>query len=156
VERWLGPHKELIYAVTRIVVGLMYWMHGTTKLFDWPPGARGSGTVAVLTLLGVGAVIETVLGLLITIGLGTRWAAFIASGQMAAAYFLRQAPFAIWPIYQPRGILGESAVFNCFFFLYVAARGAGILSIDGLLAKRQTAGADAPLTQQKAPPRASG
>jgi putative oxidoreductase len=101
----------------------MYWMHGTTKWFDWPASARASSAVELATLLGVAAVIETVLGILLMIGLFTRPAAFIASGQMAAAYFLRQYPFAILPIYQLPGILGESAVFNCFFFLYVAAKG---------------------------------
>ena len=54
------------------------------------------------------------------------------AGQMAAAYFLRQYPFAILPIYPPRGILGESTVFNAFFFLYVAAKGSGMLSLDSL------------------------
>jgi len=111
---FLSRHTELIYAATR---------------------------VEVFTLLGVAAVIETILGVLITIGLGTKWAAFIASGQMAAAYFLRQYPFAILPIFQPPGTLGESAVFNCFFFLYLAAQGAGVLSVDRLLATRRGRGA---------------
>ena len=136
METLLGRFAEPIYAVTRIVVGLMYWLHGTTKWFDWPPGARPRGAVEIASLLGVSAVLETVLGALIIIGLWTRWAAFIASGHMAAAYFLRQFPFAILPIYQPPGILGESAIFNCFFFLYVAAKGAGIWSVDHVLEKR--------------------
>ncbi len=136
MERLLGRFAEPLYAVTRIVVGFMYWLHGTTKWFDWPPGARPRGAVEIASLLGVSAVLETVLGALIIIGLWTRWAAFIASGNMAAAYFLRQFPFAILPIYQPPGILGESAIFNCFFFLYVAAKGAGIWSIDHVREKR--------------------
>ena len=137
MERLLGRYAEPIYAITRIVVGMMYWMHGTTKWFDWPPGARPRGAVEFASLLGVSAVIETVCGTLIIIGLWTRWAAFIASGNMAAAYFLRQFPFAIFPIYVPPGIVGESAIFNCFFFLYVAAKGAGIWSVDHLLEKRR-------------------
>jgi putative oxidoreductase len=130
VDRLLIRFAEPLYAVTRIVVGFMYWLHGTTKWFDWPPGARPRGAVEMASLLGVSAVLETVLGTLIIIGLWTRWSAFIASGHMAAAYFMRQFPFAILPIYQPPGILGESAIFNCFFFLYVAAKGAGIWSVD--------------------------
>lgn len=137
MERYLGRHAELIYAITRIVVGLVYWLHGTTKWFNWPPGVRERGAVDLASLLGVAAVIETVAGALIIVGLWTRWAAFIASGQMAAAYFMRQYPFAILPIYQPPGILGESTIFNCFFFLYVAAKGAGLLSVDNLLARRR-------------------
>lgn len=139
MERVLGKYAEPIYAVTRIIVGLMYWMHGTTKWFDWPLGARASGAVDLASLLGVAAVIETILGILIMIGLWTRWAAFIASGQMAAAYFLRQYPFAILPIYQPPGILGESAVFNCLFFLYMAAKGPGIFSVDNMRERRRRA-----------------
>jgi putative oxidoreductase len=137
VEGLLGRFAEPIYAATRMVVGLVYWLHGTTKWFDWPAGARSSGAVDLGSLLGVAAVIETVAGALIIIGLWTRWAAFIASGQMAAAYFLRQLPFAILPIYQPPGILGESTIFNCFFFLYVAAKGAGIWSVDDIRERRR-------------------
>ena len=136
MERYLGAYAEPIYAATRIVVGMMYWMHGTTKLFNWPSGAR-PGTVELDSLLGVAGVIETSLGLLIMIGLFGSWAAFICSGQMAAAYFLRQLPFNVLPIYQPPGILGESTVFNAFFFLYVAAKGSGMFSIDSLLSRRR-------------------
>jgi putative oxidoreductase len=160
VERLLGRYTEHIYAVTRIVVAMVYWLHGTTKWFDWPPGARPRGAVDLASLIGVAAVIETVCGALIIIGLWTRWAAFLASGQMAAAYFLRQFPFAILPIYQPPGILGESTIVNCFFFLYVAAKGAGIWSVDSLREKRRRVTApqaDSPrYTAGTVPPRSPG
>jgi putative oxidoreductase len=136
MERFLGKYSELIYAVTRIVVGMMYWMHGTTKLFGWPPGARGGRDLEPFTLLWSAGVIETVGGFMIMTGLFASWAAFVCSGQMAAAYFMRQYPHAVLPIYPPPGILGESTVFNCFFFLYVAAKGSGMLSLDSLLARR--------------------
>src|SRR5688572_27024419 len=68
VERLLGRYAEPIYAITRIVVGMMYWLHGTTKWFDWPPGARTRGAVELASLLGVSAVIETVCGTLIIVG----------------------------------------------------------------------------------------
>jgi putative oxidoreductase len=133
----LGRYAELIYGVTRIVTGMMYWMHGTTKLLGFPPGARGAGrSVELFSLLGAAGSIESIGGLLIMMGLLTRWSAFISSGEMATAYFLAQFPFAVLPIYRPPGILGESAVFNCFFFLYVAAKGPGSLSLDGWLARR--------------------
>jgi putative oxidoreductase len=160
MERLLGPYKEHIYAITRIVIAFVYWLHGTTKLFDWPSGARPRGAVEVATLLGVAGVIETIVGALIMIGLWTRWSAFLASGQMAAAYFMRQFPFAILPIYQPPGILGESTIFNCFFFLYVAAKGAGLWSVDSLLEKRRRVTApqaDSPrYTAGTAPPPSRG
>jgi putative oxidoreductase len=137
MDKLLGKYADLIYAVTRIVVGMMFWMHGTTKLFGWPPGARGGArSLEMFSLLWTAGWIETVLGFLIMVGLGTRWAAFLCSGEMAVAYFLRQAPFAILPIYPAPGILAESAVFNAFFFLYVAAKGPGPLSVDRLLGRR--------------------
>jgi len=68
-------------------------------------------------------------GLLITIGFLAGYAAFIASGQMAAAYFIGHFPNGFWPIENK----GEEAVFYCFVFLYMATRGAGIWSIDGAL-----------------------
>ena len=146
VKRLLGPHQELIYAVIRIVIAFLYWMHGTTKLFDWPPGARAQGAVEVVSLLGAAAVIETVLGAFIMVGLFTRVSAFICSGQMAAAYFLRQFPNNILPIYLAQGF-AEVAVVNCFFFLYVAAKGPGMLSLDRLFGfeKESDAGAVRPV-----------
>lgn len=137
MKRFLGKRAELIYAVSRVVVGMMYWMHGTTKLFGWPPGAYAGPPVELLSLVGAAAVIETIAGFMIMVGLQAGWAGFIASGEMAVAYLLRQFPFAILPIYRPPNILGESAVFNCFFFLLVAAKGSGMLSIDRFRANRR-------------------
>ena len=143
-ERLLGKYTDEIYAITRIVVAMMYWMHGTTKLFSFPPGAFGTGrTLPAFSLLWTAGWIETIGGLLIMIGLFARPAAFICSGEMAIAYFLRQFPFAVLPIYPPPGIFGESAVFNCFFFLYVAAKGAGPLSIDRWRERHRATGAGA-------------
>jgi putative oxidoreductase len=130
MERYLGPYAERIYAVMRFIVGMMYWMHGTTKLFNWPVDARVGPPLDWLSLLGIAGVIESTLGFLVMIGLFGSWAAFICSGQMAAAYLLRQYPFAILPIYAPAGILGESTVFNALFFLYVASKGSGPYSVD--------------------------
>jgi len=138
MQRFLAPYSPWFYGITRIVVGMMFWMHGTTKLFGFPPGARGGGNpLEMFSMLWTGGVIETIGGFLIMIGLFTSWAAFICSGEMAAAYFMAQLPFAVLPIYPRPGILAESAVFNAFFFLYVAAKGAGPLSVDSLLARRR-------------------
>jgi putative oxidoreductase len=136
MEKFLGRYSEWIYGVTRIVVGMMFWMHGTTKLFNFPAGARGRApNLQMFSLLWTGGAIECVGGLLIIVGLWTSWAAFICSGEMAAAYFMAQFPFAILPIHPRPGIVAESSVFNAFFFLYVASKGAGPLSLDHLLRK---------------------
>lgn len=87
------------------------------------------GPVAPLTsLFGVAGIIELVAGFLIMVGLMTRWAAFIASGEMAVAYFRAHQPQRTWPIENN----GELAVLFCFAFLYIAARGAGVWSLDAL------------------------
>lgn len=123
MDRFLGSYAPHLYALLRIVAGLLFAMHGTQKLFGWP----GDGsTVEIASLMGVAGIIELVGGLMIAFGLLTSWAAFIASGEMAVAYFMAHAPQAPWPIQNQ----GELAVLYCFLFLYMAARGSGIWSID--------------------------
>lgn len=111
-----------VYALMRIVFGFLFVFHGLQKMF----GLFGGRTAELVSLRGLAGVIEIVAGTMIMIGFFTRPAAFIASGQMAFAYFLSHYPSAFWPI-QNRG---ELAVLYCFAFLYVAARGAGPLSVD--------------------------
>lgn len=123
MDRFLGPYSPQLYAILRIVAGLLFMMHGTQKLFGWP---GGGDTVELASLMGLAGIIEFVGGLMIAFGLLTSWAAFIASGEMAVAYFMAHAPQDIWPIINK----GELAVLYCFLFLYMAARGSGIWSID--------------------------
>lgn len=126
MERFLGKYSSYIYAILRIVSGLMFAMHGTQKLFGWP-GNRPAQPIS--SLLGVAGVIELVTGLMIALGLLASIAAFIASGQMAVAYFYMHAQGGIWPILNQ----GELAVLYCFLFLYIAARGSGPLSVDSTI-----------------------
>jgi len=138
MERLLGKYSDWIYSLTRIVVAMMFWMHGTTKLFGFPPGARGGArSLPLFSMLWTAGMVETVGGFLIMVGFLTRYAAFICSGEMAAAYFIAQLPFAVLPINPRPGILAESAVFNALFFLYIAAKGPGPLSLDNLLQRRR-------------------
>jgi putative oxidoreductase len=123
----LGRFAPQLYAIFRLVSGLLFMLHGTQKLFGWP-GGEGGG---VQGLYLVAAVIELVCGALIAIGLLTSIAAFIASGEMAVAYFKAHFPQGPWPTLNK----GESAVLFCFIFLYIAAAGAGIWSIDAALAR---------------------
>jgi putative oxidoreductase len=129
MEKFIGNFSPYAYALMRIVVGLLFACHGAQKLFGWFGGIDGKGTAALLSsLYGVAGVIEVVLGLLITIGLFAGYATFIASGEMAVAYFTAHFPAGFWPIENK----GEEAVFYCFVFLYIATRGAGIWSVDAL------------------------
>ena len=119
---FLRNHTSRIYAVLRIVSGLLFACHGAQKVFGVLGGTGGSGEATqLLSLHGVAGVIELVGGILIAIGLLTRYAAFISSGQMAVAYFMVHAPGGFWPI-QNRG---ELAILYCFLFLYIAANGTG-------------------------------
>ncbi len=120
----LARFSDQIYAVLRIVAGLLFMQHGTQKLF----GALG-GTPAWGNSLPVAAgLIEFGGGLLIALGLFAGAAAFLASGEMAVAYFKVHASQGFWPVLNR----GELPVLYCFAFLYVAARGSGIWSLDAL------------------------
>jgi putative oxidoreductase len=119
-----------IYALMRIVFGLMFMTYGMQK-FGMLGGLDGNGAAAPFLSwpYGVAAIIELVAGALIAIGLLTRPAAFIASGQMAAAYFMAHQPQGALPVQN----MGMPAVLFCFAFLYIATRGAGIWSADGAM-----------------------
>lgn len=119
---FLENHTSQIYAVLRIVSGVLFACHGAQKVFGVLGGAGGSGHGAqLLSWYGVAGVIELVGGVLIAIGLLTRYAAFISSGQMAVAYFKVHALGGFWPIQNG----GELAVLYCFLFLYIAVSGTG-------------------------------
>jgi putative oxidoreductase len=127
----LGRYEPQAYALMRIVIGLLFVCHGLSKLIGWPtPVPEGAPTF----ILYVAGPIEVVGGLLVAIGLFADWAAFLCSGLMAAAYFMAHAANGLLPIVNK----GEPAVVYCFVFLYIAARGSGIWSVD---AARAPAGA---------------
>jgi len=134
---FLEKFKPQIYAVLRIVIGLMFAQHGAQKLFGLLGGfGEGGGTAPWLSLMGLAGVIEFFGGLMIALGLAAHWAAFICSGTMAAAYFMAHSPQGFFPIQNG----GELAVVYCFIFLYIASRGAGIWSIDSIWRKEKPAG----------------
>ena len=129
MERFLGKYSEVLYAVMRMVIGLLFACHGAQKLF----GALGGQSRLSDPTLAAAGVIEFVGGILVALGLWAGYAAFLASGQMAVAYFKVHAGGGFWPIINK----GELAVLYCFVFLYVASRGSGHLSIDALIRKRR-------------------
>jgi len=123
MERYLDPYEEALYAIFRFMFGLAFMFHGTQKLFGWPGDARAA---ELLSLRGLAGVIEVSGGALVALGLWAGWAALLASGTMAVAYFLRHAPDGFWPIINR----GELAVLYCFAFLSIAARGSGRYSLE--------------------------
>ena len=123
----LSKYSNETYALVRIVSGLLFAFHGAQKVLGLFGGAGGSGAAApLISLMGVAGIVELVGGLLIAVGLLTSWAAFISSGQMAVAYFMAHQPQGLWPIQNK----GELAAIYAFLFLFIAARGAGIWSLD--------------------------
>lgn len=123
----LGRYSSYVYAIFRVVVGFMFMLHGTQKLFGWPPSGQPAGELGGLMLAA--GLIEVICGFLVMIGFFAGIAAFVASGMMAVAYFMVHQPGGPLPILNR----GEAAVLYCFAFLYIAARGSGIWSVDSLV-----------------------
>lgn len=120
-------YVEITYALLRFVVGVLFACHGAQKLF----GVLG-GRVADNALMMFGGIIEFGGGILMAVGLLTPWAAFLASGTMAVAYFKAHAPQGFWPIVNK----GELAVVYSFLFLFIWARGGGRYSLDAMIRGR--------------------
>ena len=120
----------LAHGLMRIVVAFLWWTHGAQKLFGWFGGfGPGGGAAELMTRFGAAGTIEFVLGTLVMLGVFTRPAAFLASGEMAVTYFWMHAGSAgsIWP-WANRG---ELPALYAFVFLFIAAAGPGALSLEG-------------------------
>jgi putative oxidoreductase len=121
---FMKSYTEQTYALMRIVFGLLFIWHGTAKLFGFPVPTPPEAPAFILYSAGPR---ELVGGAAIMVGFYTRWAAFICSGLMAVAYWMAHGTKALFPVVNG----GELAVLYCFAFLYIAARGPGIWSVDG-------------------------
>jgi putative oxidoreductase len=112
-------------SILRFVVGLNFLQHGLAKYLGFPHVAAFDN-LQVFSLLGLAGAIEIVGSILLVLGLFTRPAAFILSGEMAVAYFMAHAPRAFYPLINQ----GELAVIYCFVFLYLAFAGGGPWALD--------------------------
>jgi putative oxidoreductase len=121
VVRITSRAADVAYLLLRLVAALLFAEHGVQKLF----GLLGGSRMPLMSQLGLAGVIELVAGVMVAFGVFPRWAALVASGEMAVAYFTRHAPQGFWPAQNH----GELAVLYCFVFLYIAARGGGKLSV---------------------------
>ena len=119
-----------LLSVLRIVDGLVLLQYGTAKLFGWP-AVEMFEDLRWLSLFGIAGMFELVGGTLLILGLFTRPAAFILSGEMAAAYFIEHLPRGFFPILSG----GDLAVSLCFTFLYLAFAGGGPWSLDAVRSK---------------------
>ena len=123
-----GGVSDFAFLLARVVIGFLFACHGAQKLFGVLGGTRELNDPMGL----IAGIVEFGGGVLVVLGLFARLAAFLACGEMAVAYFKAHAPHGFWPIKNG----GERAVFYCFFFLFVAAYGAGAYSLDRLIRKR--------------------
>ena len=124
LSRW-APY---LLSVLRIVAALLFFEHGTQKLFGYPPGQPYTG-FPNFSMLGIAGMLEVAGGFLLLVGLFTRVTAFIVCGEMAVAYFRAHYPRSVFPINN----FGEITVMLCFVFLYLVAAGPGPVSLDRVL-----------------------
>jgi putative oxidoreductase len=124
---FMAPYSAQTYALMRIMVGFLFLWHGAQKVFGFPGGMMEMPEAIRWTA----GPIELVGGLLVMIGLQTRWAAFLSSGTMAVAYWIGHGTKAFLPVENG----GELAALYCFAFLFISAHGSGIWSVDGAGAK---------------------
>ena len=124
MAQFMKPYEGTTYALMRIIVGLLFFAHGTSKIIGFPAPAPEQAPFLVIWIAGS---LECIGGGLIAVGLWTRWAAFISAGLMAAAYWLAHGTDAFFPINNG----GELAALYCFVFLYISARGSGPWALEG-------------------------
>ena len=120
LDRW-APYA---LGLLRIVTAIIFFEHGTQKLLGFPD--RAGGGPALLSMFGIGGLLEIAGGALLAIGLFVRPTAFVLSGMMATAYWMFHAPRSVFPVLNG----GDAAILYCFIFLYLVFAGAGAFSID--------------------------
>ena len=132
IEQTAVSAAPYVRSIVRIVVALLFLEHGLSRLFGWPSPLP---TPPMLSMYWFAGAIELCGGILLGLGLFTRPAAFVMSGEMAFAYFLSHAPRGFFPILNG----GDGAILYCFIFLYFAFAGPGPWSLDAMWRKRASA-----------------
>lgn len=144
--RWLEKYADDFYFLLRFMAGVMFAFHGAQKLFglfaEFPTPPIGSQ-------LWFAGIIEFFGGIMIMLGIGTRIAAFICSGEMAVAYFQAHWKFQIGTMFFPIVNKGELAILYCFIFLYIASRGGVKWSLDTLIKDKKKKTTESPQVQNE-------
>ena len=121
-----------VLSILRIVTAAAYFEHGTQKMFAFPTPPAGGHTVAIGSLLGAAALLELILSPFVFVGLFTRYAALLLSGEMAVGYFMFHQPKSFFPIING----GDAALLYCFIFFYLIFAGGGAWSLDRALGRK--------------------
>jgi putative oxidoreductase len=134
VESRLAQFQPQILSIFRIVVGLLFMQHGLQKWFGFPVPNPSFANIQLVSMIGVAGIIEITCGALVAVGLFTRYAALLASGEMAVAYlfYANRMARGLTPIVNG----GNMEVLYCFAFLLIAFAGAGTWSLDAMLRKK--------------------
>ena len=127
----IASYAPIKLSILRIVVALLFLEHGMSRLFGFPSPLP---TPALFSMYWFAGAIELVGGILLALGLFSRTAALIVSGEMAAAYFISHAPHSFFPILNR----GDAAILYCFVFLYIVFSGPGPWSLDALIWRKKT------------------
>ena len=130
-NRMLARYEPIVLSIFRIMVGLLLFQYGVTKLFKFPP-VPAFEKVELMSLIGAAGTLELILGGLLILGLFTRPVAFILCGEMAFAYFIGHFPRGFIPLLNG----GNAAILFCFACLYLACAGGGVWSVDAMMRKR--------------------
>jgi putative oxidoreductase len=128
----LSRYAPVFLSVLRIVAAVIFFEHGTVKLFGWPAPGPASGAPAMFTLYWFAAWIEIIGSILLFLGVCARPVAFIMSGEMAVAYFLSHNPKNLYPIVNG----GDAAILYCFVFLYIFFAGPGPIALSEMWKKK--------------------
>jgi putative oxidoreductase len=132
MNRMLAGYEPMALSIFRIMTGLLLFQYGVAKLFKYPPVPMFA-KVELMSLYGAAGTIELIFGALLIVGLFTRLAAFILSGEMAFAYFLGHFPKGFLPLVNG----GNAAILFCFACLYLAFAGGGPWSVDAMMRDRR-------------------
>jgi len=137
----LSKYAPIALALLRIAAALLFIEHGTQKFFDFPASGRPPGSAGLPPLFVVAGVIEIIGGILMLLGLFTRYAAFIMAGETAVIFWVFDVAHSgsIFPVVNH----GEDAVLFCFIFLYIFFAGPGVWSLDGMRSKSGRSGVTA-------------
>jgi len=134
METSLSKFQPQVLSILRIIAGLLFLSSGLQKWFGFPVANPNFANITLISMIGIAGLIETIGGVLVTVGLYTRAAAFIMSGEMAVAYwyYANRPAKGFMPIQNG----GTLEVLFCFVFLYLVFAGAGVWSLDAMLRKK--------------------